>query len=162
MTFAECQYHSAQRQRTARAREEDPEVQYTVTIRRDPLPEPDLFDLYEEPGGLRPHLLLEPQGAQAQVARHQVAQILDVRVFLELPLIEYVDRIQQRPDDHAVDIPFSQVVVEPSEVHVPQVIPQERILVRFGWSVPQVTPQMRTSERFEVHIVEVQGLQGIP
>ena len=152
MALTECQHHSTPRgQRKARAREEDPEVHYTATVRAtDPPPEPVLFDLFEEPGGVRPHLLVEPQGAQARlarhrVARHRVAQVFDVPVLFELPLIENVDRIQQRPDDHAVHIPFSQVVVEPSEVHVPLAIPQEQI-----------------SEQIPEQSVHGPGLQGTP
>ena len=55
----------------------------------DPPPEPQLFDLFEEPGGSRPDLLLEPQGQQTRVERHAVRdfehaapqlQVLDVPV----------------------------------------------------------------------------------
>ena len=71
MALAECQHHSAQRQKKARAREEEREVHYTAAFRTTvPPPEPELFDLFEEPGGVRPSLLLEPQGAQPGSAAH--------------------------------------------------------------------------------------------
>ena len=163
MALAECSHHSAPRgQRMARAREEDQEVHSTATVRTtDPPPEPELFNLYEEPGGVRPPLLVEPQGAQARVARHRVVQELDVPVLFDLPLVEYVDWFQQRPE-HAVDIPVSQVVGELSEVHVPQVIPQERSSERFSGLLLRVTPQVRFSEQIEEHIVDVPVHQGIP
>ena len=38
-------------------------MHYTAAFRTTvPPPEPELFDLFEEPGGVRPSLLLEPQG----------------------------------------------------------------------------------------------------
>ena len=49
------------------------------------------------------------------MARHRIAQVLDVPVLFVLPRIEPVDRIQQRPDELAVD---TRVVVEPSEAFV--------------------------------------------
>ena len=62
MVLAECQHHSAQRQKEARAREEEREVHCTAVFRTTvPPPEPELFDLFEEPGGVRPNLLLEPR-----------------------------------------------------------------------------------------------------
>ena len=104
-------------------------------------------------------------GGASRVARHRGAQVCDVPVLFEFPLIEYVDRIQQRPDDHAVDIPFSQVVVEPSEVHVPQAIPQERTSERIQERIPQqivdvpelrAIPQERTSERISEPIIDAE------
>ena len=71
MALAEASHHTAPRgQRTARAREEEREVHYTAAFRTTvPPPEPELFDLFEEPGGGRPDLLLEPQGPQLGVPR---------------------------------------------------------------------------------------------
>ena len=52
-------------------------------------PEQELFDLFQEPGGERPNLLLEPQGPQERVLQHTVehedaicpfVQILDALV----------------------------------------------------------------------------------
>ena len=80
--FPECEHHSAQRQRTARAWEEEREVHNTAEIRTTvPPPEPELFDLSEEPGGMRPSLLLEPHGVQDWLQRHRVEQALDVPVL---------------------------------------------------------------------------------
>ena len=54
MAFAECQHHSAQRQKKARAREEEREMQQSAAFRTTvPPPEPELFDLFEGPGGRR-------------------------------------------------------------------------------------------------------------
>ena len=52
IALAECQHHSAQRQKKARAREEECVMHHTAAFRMIvPLPEPELFDLFEEPGG---------------------------------------------------------------------------------------------------------------
>ena len=73
MALAECQHHSTQRQKKARAREEEREVHHTAAFRTTvPPPEPELFDLFEEPCGVRPNLLLEPQGLQERVLQHTV------------------------------------------------------------------------------------------
>ena len=73
MALAECQHHSAQRQKKGRAREEEREMNYTAAFWTTvPPPAPELFDLFEEPGGERPDLLLEPQGAQERVLQHTV------------------------------------------------------------------------------------------
>ena len=60
MALAEVQHHTAPRgQRTTRARGEEREVLYTAAFRTTvPPPGPVLFDLFEEPGGTRPDLLL--------------------------------------------------------------------------------------------------------
>ena len=80
MALAECQHHSAQRQKKARAQEEEREVHFTAAIRRTvPPPEPELFDLHEEPSGARPNLLLEPHGPQGRVQRRAVVHIVDDR-----------------------------------------------------------------------------------
>ena len=61
MAFSECQHHSAQRPKTARAREEERKMHHTSALRTTVPPcEPELFDLFEEPGWVRPNLLLEP------------------------------------------------------------------------------------------------------
>ena len=55
MALAECQLRSAQRQKKARAREEEREMHYTAAFRTTvPPPVPELFDLFEEPGGCGP------------------------------------------------------------------------------------------------------------
>ena len=80
MALAEATHHTAPRgQRTARAREEEREVHYTAAFRTTvPPPEPELFDLFEEPGGGRPDLLFEPQGPQLGVQRHTALHTVEV------------------------------------------------------------------------------------
>ena len=88
MALAEASHHTAPRgQRIARAREEEREVHYTAAVRTTvPPPEPELFDLFEEPGGGRPNLLLEPQGPQAGIQRHTMEHIADV-----VPMVQILD-----------------------------------------------------------------------
>ena len=82
MALAECQHHSAQRPKKARAREEEREVHHTAAFRTTVRPsEPELFDLFEEPGGRRPDSLLEPEGPQpgSQARRNAHFGCLPVR-----------------------------------------------------------------------------------
>ena len=62
MALAEATHDTApQGQRTARSREEEREVHHTAAFRTTvPPPELELFYLFEEHGGGRPSLLLEP------------------------------------------------------------------------------------------------------
>ena len=54
-----------------KAREEDRDVHYTAAFRTtDDPPEPELFDLFEEPGGARPVFLTEPPGESQGGAGH--------------------------------------------------------------------------------------------
>ena len=86
MALAEAMHHTAPRsQRTARAREEEREVCYTAAFRKAvPPPEPELVDLFEEPGGERPGLLLEPQWPQAGVQRHTAVHIVDILPYVQI------------------------------------------------------------------------------
>ena len=88
MALAEASHHTAPRgKRIARAREEEREVHYTAAFRATvPPPEPEVFDLFEEPGGGRPNLLLEPQGPQAGIQRHTMEHIADV-----VPMVQILD-----------------------------------------------------------------------
>ena len=87
MALAETQHHSAQRPKKARAREEEREVHYTAAFRTTvPPPEPELFDLFEEPGAVRPNLLLEPQGPQD---RDQLRTVEHTVGFV--PLVQILD-----------------------------------------------------------------------
>ena len=83
-----------------------------------PPPEPELFDLFEEPGGVRPNLLLEPQGLQERVLQHTVehadatcsfVQILDVLRFFDTlwPVAEHVIDV---PKIFLEDIPCATLV----------------------------------------------------
>ena len=86
MALAEATHHTAPRgQRTASARKEEREVHYTAAFRMTvPPPEPELFDLFEEPGGVRPNLLLEPQGPQLGVQRHTPLHIVDILPYVQI------------------------------------------------------------------------------
>ena len=128
MALAETQHHSAQRQKKARAREEEREMNYMAAFRTTvPPPERELFDLFEEPGG-RPDLLLEPQGQQLGVPRHFVehladlapmVQILDIpapQMEVELAhILKCVDL--QAPIEQVIDVPkISQDSIQPRSV----------------------------------------------
>ena len=98
MALAEVSHHTAPRgQRTARAREEEREVHYTAAFRTTvPPPEPELFDLFEEPGGGRPDLLLVPQGPQERVQLRTVEHIADVVPMvqiLDIPVLQGADQL---------------------------------------------------------------------
>ena len=86
----------AQRQRTARAREE---VLYTAAFRTSiPPPEPELFDLFEEPGGgrlpplteVRSHGLLERHtGVGFELVFDPVVPQLG-RELVDVPIVEQI------------------------------------------------------------------------
>ena len=65
MALAECQHHSAQRQKKARAGEEEREVRYMAAFRTTVPPiEPDLFDLFAEPDGEAARLVIGAAGGK--------------------------------------------------------------------------------------------------
>ena len=72
-------------------------MHYTAAFRATvPPPEPELFDLFEEPGGGRPNLLLEPQGPQAGIQRHTMEHIADVVPMvqiLDIPVLQGADQL---------------------------------------------------------------------
>ena len=82
MALAEMQHHTAPRgQMTARAREEDHELNYTATVRTHPPPQAASTVYYtfgddEEvlAAGVRPAPLSEVAGPQERVQRHTVEQ----------------------------------------------------------------------------------------
>ena len=92
-------------------------MHYTAAFRTTvPPPEPELFDLFEESGGGRPGLLLEPQGPQFGVQRHIVEQMADVAPMvqvLDAPVpqkgIELADILKcvdlQAPIEQVIDVP---------------------------------------------------------
>ena len=59
MPLADRRHHSSRGQTFARASVWGHELNYTATIRDPPTPQPELFSLYEEPGGARPDRLSE-------------------------------------------------------------------------------------------------------
>ena len=81
MALAEATHHTAPRgQRTARAREEGREVHHTAAFRTTvPPPEPELFDIFEEPSRERPDLLLKPQAGGPAAHRGAHRRYLAVR-----------------------------------------------------------------------------------
>ena len=92
-------------------------MHYTAAFRTTvPPPEPELFDLFEESGGERPGLLLEPQGPQFGVQRHIVEQMVDVAPMVQIldalvpqKGIELADILKcvdlQAPIEQVIDVP---------------------------------------------------------
>ena len=115
MALAECQHHSAQRPKKARAREEEREVHYTAAFRTTvPPPEPELFDLFEEPCGERPDLLLEPQGPQTGVQRHIVEHLADLAAMVQILDVPVPQKGEELADIlKLVDTPVEQVFAVP-------------------------------------------------
>ena len=180
MALAETTHHSAQRQKKARAREEEREVHYTAAFRTTvPPPEQELFDLFEEPGGERPSLLLEPQGAQPGGQRHIVEQMADVAPMVQIldaPVpqkrIELVDILKcvdlQAPVEQVIDAPkvFLDCIQPRSVLRRPQTAEQ---LVE----VPTIVSYSYLLQRTAEQIVDIPvpgragggergGLQGPP
>ena len=155
MALAEVNHHTApQGQRTARARgEKEREVQYTAVVRTTvPPPEPELFEFFEEPGGARPNLLLEPQGPLEWPGSAAQPSLLE-HLVLEVPALRMVDKVDE-------------VLAERFGESLPQVTPQvpvsEHIEEHFvDDPVQQGFPQERISERIPELIV-VSELVGIP
>ena len=139
MALAEASHHTAPRgQRIARAREEEREVHYTAAFRMTlPPPEPELFDLFEEPGGERPDLLLEPQGPQLEVQRHAAAHIEDI-----VPHVQILDAPGPLVGDQVMEA-FRHL-----DLHVPvQVI-----------EVPKISSSRRRCRRRRVPMVQTAEL----
>ena len=134
MALAEATHHTAPRgQRTARAREEEREVHCTSAFRTTvPPPEPELFDLFEEPGGRRPNLLLEPQGPQLGVQRHTALHIVDVLPYvqildvpvpqLENQVVEFMQTLDTETSVQVIEVPklSHDSIPQRSAVHRPQ------------------------------------------
>ena len=118
MALAEASHHTAPRgQRIARAREEERETKCTAAFRTTvPPPEPELFDLFEEPGGRRPNLLLEPQGPQLGVQRHTVLHIVDILPYVQIldvpvpqlggrELVEFMQKHDTVTPEQVIEVP---------------------------------------------------------
>ena len=123
MALAEASHHTAPRgQRIARAREEERETKYAAAFRATvPPPEPELFDLFEEPGGGRPDLLLEPQGPQAGIQRHTMKHIADV-----VPMVQILDIPVSLGADQLVEVGRHLDFLIPEQVIEVPKISQER------------------------------------
>ena len=94
-------------------------------------PEPELFDLFEEPGGVGPNLLLEPQGPQGRVPQHTVEQIVDfvpkVQI-LDAPVLQMADQLADVHKFFDVMWPDGEQVIEVLKISV-DTIPQ-RVALR--------------------------------
>ena len=142
MALAEATHHTAPRgQRTARAREEDRETKYTAAFRATvPPPERELFDLFEEPGGGRPDLLVEPQGPQAGIQRHTMEHIADV-----VPMVQILDIPVSLGADQLVEVGRHLDFLIPEQViEVPKIsldMAQRRRMVDLS-RLPQTAEQL--------------------
>ena len=140
MALATFTHHSALRgQKTARAREEERETKYTAAFRATvPPPEPVLFDLFEETGGGRPNLLLEPQGPQAGIQRHTMEHIADV-----VPMVQILDIPGPQGVDQLVeacrhlDLHIPEQVIE-----VPKISSSRHSRVRRVWFAEKTAEQL--------------------
>ena len=124
MALAECQHHSAQRQKKARAREEEREMHYTAAFRTTvPPPEPELFDLFEEPGGVRPNLLLEPQGPQDWDQLRTVEQTVGFAPLVQILDAPVAQMVEQLPNIAQF---FDTLRPDPVQViEVPKILPHD-------------------------------------
>ena len=140
MALAECQHHSAQRQKKARAREEEREMHHTAAFRTTvPPPEPELFDLFEEPGGVWPNLLLEPQGPQERLLQHTVEHAGAIRPFVQnfdVPVPQMVEQLPNIVQFFAALSPLPEQVVE-----VPKILLHDGPTRRFCRD-PQLAEQL--------------------
>ena len=185
MALPESQHRSVQRQRKVRAREEDREVHYTAEFRAtDPPPEPELFDLFEEPSGVWPVLLIEPQEAHARVKRHtgvgyELVQALDVpvlhmmevsdevndRATLQLLrcLVNLPERVSERIGDTAPGVSFGiqQRTPEQASSFDVQLVPQERAQQRVPEQVSSSGIQLVPQERVQQGSVESVSSSGV-
>ena len=76
------------------------EMKYTAKFRTTvPPPEPELFDLFEEPGGERLDVLLESQGPQLGFPRRIVEQIVDI-----VPVVQLLHAPVPLPVDSVVEV----------------------------------------------------------
>ena len=145
------------RMSVAMAREEEREMNYTAAFRTTaPPPEPELFDLFEEPGGGRPDLLLEPQGPQTGVQRHFVEHLADLAPMVQIldaPVphkgVELADNLKcvdlQAPIEQVIDVPkiFLDSILPRSVLRRPQTAEQ---LVEVPTIVAFSSLQQRTDE----------------
>ena len=124
MALAECQHHSAQRQKKARAREEERVMHYTAAFRTTVPPrEPELFDLFEEPGGVRPNLLLEPQGPQDRDQLRTVEQTVGFAPLVQILDAPVAQMVEQLPNIAQF---FDTLRPDPVQViEVPKILPHD-------------------------------------
>ena len=136
MALAESTHHSSRGQRTARAGVWGRVMNFTATIRDPPTPQPELFSLYEEPGGARPDRLSEVR-PQDRDLRRTVDQIVDAvpgLPALDVPVPQIVDRPLVLLA--AFDVLVPEQVIEVPKMSTPTCCPRTVL------SVPQTAEQL--------------------
>ena len=122
----------------ARAGEEESETKYTAKFRTTPPPQPVLFDLFEEAGGGRPNLLLEPQGPQAGIQRHTMEHIADV-----VPMVQILDiPVLLGADQLVVAFRALDLLVPEQAIEVPKISSSPRRCRRRRVPVVQTAEQL--------------------
>ena len=96
-------------------------MHYTAAFRTTvPPPEPELFDLFEEPGGVRPNLLLEPQGPHH---RDQLRTVEHTVGFAAGEFLQVLDT--QKPVVQVIAVPkITKDLIQPRLVDCDQRYPQ--------------------------------------
>ena len=137
--LATFQHHSSRGQRKARAGEEESEVRYTAAFWTTPPPEPELFDLFVEPGGLRPTGLVEPRGPQERIQRHTAEQMIES--FVPVPMLDHDAPVPQMVDQLVDMLKLFDNSVPEQVIDVPKIsqdaIPQRTVLCE-----PQLAEQL--------------------
>ena len=131
-------------------------MHYTAAFRTTvPPPEPELFDLFEEPGGGRPNLLLEPLGPQLGVQRHTALHIVDILPYVQIldvpvpqlggELVEFMQKHDTVTPEQVIEVPklSHDSIPQRSAVRRPQKaeqlveVPTEPAYVRGHGSLPR-------------------------
>ena len=126
--LATCTHHSAQRKKTARAGAEV-RVAADGEVPEAPLPQPELFSLYEEEPALA-----EPPGPQERVQRHTVEQMAD-----SAPSVQIIDASVPQMVDQLVKILKNDVE---QVINVPKIILLDYTPQRAVPRVPQLAQQL--------------------
>ena len=132
MALAESTHHSSRGQKTAKAGVWG----HTATIRDHPTPQPEVFSLYEEPGGARPDRLSEVR-PQDRDLRRTVDQIVDA--VPGLPALDVP--VSQMVDQPLVLLAAFDVLVPEQVIEVPKMSTPTRCR-RTLLSVPQTAEQL--------------------
>ena len=130
MALAESTHHSSRGQKTARAGVWGREMNYTATIRDPPTPQPELFSLYEEPGGVRPDWLSEVRPQD----RDQIVDAVPGLPALGVPVPQMVDQ-------PLVLLAAFDVLVPEQVIEVPKLLTPARC-PRTVLSMPQTAEQL--------------------
>ena len=115
-------------------------MHYTAAFRTTvPPPEPELFDIFEESGGVRPNLLLELQGPQERVLQHTVEHAGAICPFVQIldaPVPQTVDQLPNVVQFFAALSPVPEQVIE-----VPKILPHD-VPRRHFCREPQLVEQL--------------------